>query len=100
MELDTLKHFINKDVEVLVGGVWIEGHMTPIVKGIVTLLPVGVSKEFYGPAACHAEVIQAVRQVKLQPQTNQVSVNSNPNPPPAVKSALESIQPGNRFIQK
>lgn len=96
METDVLKHFIGKDVEVLVSGVWLEGHMQPIAKGIVTLTPIGEVGIFYGPTACKTEVIQAIRQIKKSgekvadpvPQINQ---------PPAVRSSMESITPGQRF---
>lgn len=99
METDILKHFIGKDVEVLVSGVWIEGHMQPIVKGIVTLTPTGEVAAFYGPTACKAEVIQAIRQIKKSGERL-----ANPAPivdtKEAVRSSLESVTPGERFKRK
>lgn len=98
MELDVLKNFVNRDVEVLVGGVWIEGHMTPIVKGVITLLPLGDTAQFYGPTALKAEVVQAVRQVKKQGQTPQVA--PAPETPGPVRSSLESLTAQQRFVRK
>lgn len=96
METDILKHFIGKDVEVLVSGVWLEGHMQPIAKGIVTLTPVGEVAIFYGPTACKAEVIQAIRQIK---KSGEKIVDPAPivDPKAAVRSSMESITPGQRF---
>ena len=96
METDILRHFIGKDVEVLVSGVWIEGHMEPIAKGVVTLLPVGELSAFYGPAAMKADVIQAIRQVrnfaeKMASPLPEAQTASN------VRSGLESVTPGQRF---
>jgi hypothetical protein len=104
MEADILKNFIKQDVEVLVGGVWIEGHLLPIVKNIVTLVPIGVAKEHYGPTACKMEVIQAIRQVRRPAQTNTAgTVPNDPNPPAPVRSGFEPAQqghPGSRFVHK
>jgi hypothetical protein len=105
MDLDTLKNFTKRDVEVLVGGVWIEGHMTPIAKGVVVLLPIGEAKAFYGPTACKAEVIQAVREVRTPPNANTASpVPSDPSAPAAVRSgfgaAQQSNHPGRKFVHK
>lgn len=105
MELDVLKNFVKHEVEVLVAGVWITGVMTPIVKGVVTLLPAGQEKEFYGPTAVHAEVIQAVRQVRKQPTTNAMApvVNQNPDAPVPPRSALEPVigqHPGGKFVHR
>jgi len=99
METDILKHFIGKDVEVLVSGVWIEGHMEPIAKGVVTLIPVGEMAAFYGPAAMKADVIQAVRQVRHFRENMSASVpeTSSTN---TVRSSLESVTPGQRFVRK
>lgn len=96
METDILKHFIGKDVEVLVSGVWIEGHMQPIAKGVVTLIPFGETGVFYGPCACKADVIQAIRQVK---QSGQRVAEPVPeiSPPTSVRSSLDSVTPGQRF---
>lgn len=99
METDILKHFIGKDVEVLVSGVWIEGHMQPIAKGIVTLLPVGEAGSFYGPAACKAEVIMAIRQV-IRSGVRMANPVPEIDQPPAVRSSMESITPGQRFKRK
>ena len=96
METDILKHFIGKDVEVLVSGVWIEGHMQPIAKGIVTLTPVGEMAVFYGPTACKTDVIQAIRQIKHSGQRVAEPLPEI-NPQPAVRSSLESVTPGQRF---
>lgn len=105
MDLDVLKNFIKHDVEMLVAGVWIEGHLMPIVKSVITLLPIGPAKEFYGPTAIKAEVVQAVRQVRKQPTDNTApAVNQNPNLPPPVQSGFGNTpsqgHPGNRFVHK
>lgn len=96
METDILKHFIGKDVEVLVSGVWVEGHMQPIAKGVVTLIPINEAAAFYGPTAMKTEVIQAIRQIKRSGQ-----MVSDPVPeitqPPAVRSSLDQVTPGQRF---
>lgn len=100
MESDILKNFVKMDVEILVGGVWIEGHLLPIVKNIVTLVPIGVAKEHYGPTACKMEVIQAIRQVRHPAQANTM-VPNDPSPPTPVRSGFESAQhghPGNKFV--
>ena len=95
MDTDILKHFIGKDVEVLVSGVWLEGHMQPIAKGIVTLTPVGEMAVFYGPTACKTEVIQAIRQIKKSGErVAEPAPIADSNP---VRSSLESITPGQRF---
>jgi len=97
METDILKHFIGHDVEVLISGVWVEGHMQPIAKGVVVLLPIGGMEAFYGPTSCKADVIQAVRQVKRDKTTLQMSPEQDPT---KVRSSLESVTPGNRFVIK
>lgn len=96
METDILKHFIGKDVEVLVSGVWLEGHMQPIAKGVVTLVPFSDTRAFYGPTACKTEVIQAIRQVirsgqKIAEPTPEI------NQPTNLRSSLDSVTPGQRF---
>lgn len=96
METDILKHFIGKDVEVLVGGVWIEGHLQPIAKGIVTLVPTDETAVFYGPTAMKADVIQAIRQIKKFGQKLSDPV-PEVNQPPTVRSSLDQITPGQRF---
>jgi hypothetical protein len=104
MDADILKNFIKRDVEILVAGVWITGHLMPIVKNIVVLIPLGQEKEFYGPTSCKMEVIQAIREVRVQPQTNTAApVNQNPNPPAPIRSSLDPVlsgHPGNRFVHK
>lgn len=98
MELDTLKHFVNKDVEILIGGVWIGGHMTPIVKGLITLIPFPEDSALHGPAALKAENVQCIRQVKrdaVQANVQQAVAAQSPVP---VKSSFESAHPGNRFV--
>lgn len=102
MELKILKNFINHDVEVLVAGVWIEGRMTPIVEGVVTLLPLKEAAAFYGPTALKADVIQAVRQVKRQtqpflPAEQQTELQTDPN---KVRSSLDQVTPEQRFSRK
>ncbi len=99
MESEVLKHFIGKDVEILVAGVWIEGHLQPIVKGVVTLLPLAEAGVFYGPTACKVEVIQAIRQIKRSGQKVADPV-PEANPPTNVRSSLDSITPGQRFVRK
>lgn len=99
MELDILKHFVKHDVEVLVGGQWIEGTMQPVSKGIVVLLPFADMQQFYGPASLKAEAIQAIRQVK---RNNITAPNVVPNipTPPVVRSSFESLPPSFRFPVK
>lgn len=96
METDILKHFIGKDVEVLISGVWVEGHMQPITKGIVVLLPIGGTEMFYGPTSCKTEVIQAIRQVKRNNTTPPMPASPEPN---KIKSSLDST-PGHHFVIK
>lgn len=97
MELDTLKHFVNKDVEMLVAGVWLEGHLMPIVKGIITLMPFTDQAAFYGPCALKHDVVQAIRLVRQR----QASVPVTETPPnQQVRSSLESVTPGMRFVSK
>lgn len=100
MENDIIKHFVNKDVEILVSGVWIEGHMTPVVKGVVTMLPFGEAAIFYGPAACNVEVIQAIRLVKRQSAPAVVPPTIPEPSDPGLRSALEQTIPGIRFVRK
>lgn len=103
MDLDTLKNFVKRNVEVLVGGVWIEGHMTPIAKGVVVLLPIGLAKDHYGPTACKAEVIQAIREVRLPASTNTAStVPSDPSLPTPVQSGFDTsaMNPGRKYVHK
>jgi hypothetical protein len=97
MESETLRHFIGKDVEILVAGVWVEGHMTPIVKGVITLLPFADTAEFYGPTALKMEVVQAIRQVKRQ---KQVDTFVQPSTDGSVRSSLEQVSPAQRFMVK
>jgi hypothetical protein len=99
MEADILKHFIRFDVEVLVGGQWIEGTMQPISKGIVVLLPFPDQQAFYGPASLKMEAIQAIRQVKRNAPAVENIVPNIPNPP-VVRSSFESLPPSFRFAIK
>lgn len=96
METDILKHFIGKNVEVLVSGVWIEGHMQPIAKGVVTLVPTEETAVFYGPCALKADVIQAIRQIRNSSE-KMAPVVPEINAPPPVRSGLEQVTPGQRF---
>src|SRR5574338_141935 len=96
METDILKHFIGKDVEVLVSGVWIEGHMQPIAKGVVTLVPTAETAVFYGPTALKADVIQAIRQIKHSGQRVAEPVPEI-NQTASVRSSLDQVTPGQRF---
>lgn len=96
MEPAVLVNFVKREVEILVGGVWISGYMTPIVKSVITLLPVGADKEFYGPTALKAEAVQAIREVRKQSQAKVApgaTVPSDPSVPPT-RSALETSNPG------
>jgi hypothetical protein len=68
MDLSVLAPFVKMEVEILVAGVWIPGIMTPIVKGVITLLPTEETKLGYGPTAVKAEVVQAIRQVRRSGQ--------------------------------
>jgi hypothetical protein len=97
MESETLKHFIGKDVEILVAGVWVEGHMTPIVKGVITLLPFTDTAEFYGPTALKMDVVQAIRQVKRQKQAAAPVQTPTDG---SVRSSLEQVNPAQRFVVK
>jgi hypothetical protein len=108
METSVLAPFVKHEVEILVAGVWIPGVMTPIVKGVITLLPTAETAAFYGPTAIKAEVVQAIRQVKRSPQAN---VTPNATQPVAsavpVRSALESgsgsnpgQHPGSKFVHR
>jgi hypothetical protein len=98
MEAEILKHFIGMNVEVLVGGVWIEGHLRPIVKGVVTLLPIGEAASFYGPAAFKQDAIQAIRQVR---KTGAVQVPEEVvAPTQQVRSSLDEVTPRQRFSRK
>ena len=102
MDIKVLRNFINHDVELLVGGVWIRGHMTPIVEGTITLIPIGDDKLVYGPAACKAEIVQAARQLRTQ-QVATTGVDRNTNPPPAVHSGFtpqhpNAGHPGNKYV--
>ena len=97
MELKILKHFINKDVEILIGGVWIEGHLTPISEGLITLMPLPEASAFYGPAAMKAENVQCIRQVKRE-MAQPINPMPAPENPSAPKSAFESAHPGKRFV--
>lgn len=100
MELEILKNFVNKNVEVLVGGVWLEGHMTPIVKSVVTLMPIGAAAVFYGPAAVKAENILAIRHVKTQEQPIPVATIPEVKPDSDVRSSLDQVLPSQRFKRK
>ena len=98
MDIEIIKHFINHDVEVLISGVWVEGHMMPIAKGVVVLTPIGGTEAFYGPTSCTLGVIQAIRQVKRENTTP-------PAPPPGtdptkIRSSLEQNTPGRFVIAK
>lgn len=95
MDNDILKHFIGHDVEVLISGVWIEGHMQPIAKGVIVLLPIDGTDIFYGPTSCRADVIQAIRQIKRE--------KTAPLPLPEadstkIRSSLDQVTPGHRFV--
>lgn len=99
METDVLKHFIGKDVEILVGGAWVDGHMQPIVKGVITLIPFKDVAPFYGPTALKAEAVQAIRQVirsgvKLADPVPQTTAGGVP-----IRSSLDQVQnSGNKFV--
>jgi hypothetical protein len=95
MESEILKHFIGMNVEILVHGTWIEGKLQPIVKGVITLLPIGEAASFYGPAACKQDVVQAIRQIR---KTGHVEEPVPPvQNPTQVRSSLDQITPGQRF---
>lgn len=98
MEAEILKHFIGMNVEVLVGGVWIEGHLRPIVKSVCTLLPIGEAAAFYGPAAFKQDAIQAIRQIK---KTAPVQIPEEIVPPTQqVRSSLDEVTAQQRFARK
>lgn len=98
MEAEILKHFIGMNVEVLVGGVWIEGHLRPIVKGVCTLLPIGDASAFYGPAAFKQEAIQAIRQVRKTGAIEAPMEEIQPQTP--VRSSLDEVTPAARFASR
>lgn len=101
MEIKILKNFINHDVEVLVAGVWIEGRMTPIVEGVITLLPLKDVASFYGPTALKADVIQAIRQVKrATQQSTPVEQPADLTDPTKIRSSLDQVTPQQRFKAK
>ena len=100
MDIEILKAFINHDVEVLIAGVWIEGHMTPIVKGVVTLLPLADVAPFYGPSACKTDVIQAIRQVRRLTAQPPVEPVPPPTDPTQIRSSLDQVSPQQRFARK
>jgi len=99
METDVLKHFIGRDVEILVGGAWVDGHMQPIVKGVITLIPFKDVAPFYGPTALKAESVQAIRQVirsgvPLADPAPQATAGGVP-----IRSSLDQVQhSGNKFV--
>jgi|HubBroStandDraft_5_1064220.scaffolds.fasta_scaffold91595_4 hypothetical protein len=96
MELDILKHFIGMNVEVLVAGVWMEGNLKPIVKGVVVLQPIGEMMQFYGPSSMKADVIQAIRQVKKLSTTPQPPLPSSDST--KIISSFEQSSPTKRFV--
>jgi hypothetical protein len=98
MEREVLKHFIGMNVEILVSGVWIEGHLQPIAKDVITLLPIGEAAVFYGPAACKAEMVSAIRQVR-KTGAIEAPVNNTATPTP-VRSSLDDVTPAQRFARK
>lgn len=96
METKHLKHFINRDVEILVAGAWVEGHMQPIVEGLITLIPFPDTASHYGPTALKADLVQAIREVKrggrvmAEPTTVPTNVGT-------IRSSLDQTTPGQRF---
>lgn len=100
METDFLKPFINQNVEVLVGGVWIEGYLPPIAKGIVVLEPIGEAVHFYGQCAFRVEEIKAVRLVRSQATVVAPVVPPAAQPVGQVRSSLDQVTPGQRFSRK
>ena len=80
METDILKHFIGKNVEVLVSGVWIEGHMQPIAKGVVTLVPTEETAVFYGPCALKADVIPNTAPINFKDKNAAIAAVTLPSP--------------------
>lgn len=97
MESDILKHFVNHEVEILIGGVWVEGLLLPIAKGIVVLKPIGEMATFYGPCSFKSEDIMAIRQLKKQ---SVPLVDINPPKPPVINSGFDPISPHYRFLKK
>lgn len=98
MDKEILKHFIGMNVEVLVGGVWIEGHLQPISKGILVLLPIGEAAAFYGPASLKEEMVQAIRQIR---KTGAIEAPAEDvRPPTSVRSSLDEVTPQQRFARK
>lgn len=104
MELKVLKNFIKREVEILVGGVWVTGLLHPIVESVITLTPIGTEALHYGPTALKAEMVQAIREVRKQPTTNVVAPAPTGAPVP-VQSGFNSVpqggnHPGNKFVHK
>jgi len=92
------------DVEVLVDGTWIDGHLLPIAKGVVVLQPISEAAAFYGPTSMKADVIQAIRQVKKPTFTTDIPTNEQITEtlaaPKPVRSSLEQNTPGHFVIAK
>ena len=105
MEMEVLKAFVNHSVEVLVGGVWLEGRLAAIVKGVVTLMPLKEAAAFYGPASVKAENILAIRQIKMQEAVISQPETQAPSSmigvmDPNIRSSLEQVPPNERFKRK
>ena|ERR1700678_2343719 len=94
MESDILKSFIGRNVEILISGTWVEGHLMPIAKGIVVLKPLPGTEAFLGPTSCKTDVIQAIREVKRD-----TPIVPKPVETPNVHSSFDATNiPGNRFV--
>ena len=98
METNIIKHFVGKNVEVMVRGTWVEGFLQPIANGIVILLPIGTAKQFYGPAHMKMDIIDAIREVKTQLKADPVI--GGPPDPVKIKSVFETVDPKTRFSGK
>ena len=98
MDKEILKHFIGQNVEVLVGGVWIEGHLQPISKGIIVLLPIGEASAFYGPTSMKEEAVQAIRQIRKAGPVEMPAQEVQAQTP--VRSSLDEVTPAMRFKRK
>ena len=104
MELKVLKNFVKREVEILVGGVWVTGTLLPIVESVITLIPMGTEALHYGPTALKAEMVQAIREVRKQPTDNAVAPTPTGAPAP-VQSSFNSVpqggnHPGNKFVHR
>jgi hypothetical protein len=82
MDIDTIKPFINHQVEIfLEGGQCIEGILMPIVKGVILVHPLEQMAAFYGSAVLCLDKIIGIRQLKqVGPDYTNEMVGNEPIP--------------------